>query len=133
VRWIAVCLALIVAGAYGLMGAGVLDVGSAAGPPGIVYAAAASYATGGLLLLARLRWLWLLGAIVNALVLLVFVEAQGAHADVVLSPGALVSKTAQVLLELALLYLILGATSRRGPRGPSASTAASCRGYLVSH
>jgi hypothetical protein len=62
---------------------------------------------GGLLILLRWRWLWIFGAGVNALVVLIFVQSYLARPAVMFSPGGLVSKALQVLLELSLVSLIV--------------------------
>jgi peptidoglycan/LPS O-acetylase OafA/YrhL len=114
VMWVAVALAVIAALAYLMIEIGVLGVGPAKGPAGIVYAAAGGYLLGGLLILVRRRWLWMIGATINALVVLFFVSAYQDRPEVFFSPGGLVTKAAQVLLEVCLIYLIL--TYRRHPR-----------------
>lgn len=75
VIWLAVVLALIAAVAYvmiamGILGVGDLNVGQDAGT--IVYVAAGSYLLGGLLILVHRRWLWIVGVLINALVVLFF-------------------------------------------------------------
>jgi hypothetical protein len=61
---------------------------------------------GGLLILLRNRGLLLFGAFINAMVVLFFFSMYQNRPAVVLSPGGLVSKIAQVLLEVALIYVI---------------------------
>jgi hypothetical protein len=75
VIWLAVALALIAAIAYvmiamKILGVGDLEVEQDAGV--IVYVAAGSYLLGGLLILVRRRWLWIIGVLINALVMLFF-------------------------------------------------------------
>ena len=112
---LAVALAMIAALAYLMIQLGVLGVGSASGPAGIVYAAAGGYVLGGLLILLRRRWLWMIGATINALVVLFFFSAYHDRPDVIFSAGGLATKAAQVLLEACLIYLIL--TYRRPKKG----------------
>jgi hypothetical protein len=107
VMWVAVALAVIVALAYVMIELGVLAVGPATGPAGIVYTAAGGYLLGGLLILAHRRWLWMIGAGINALVILLFVSAYQGQPAIFFSPGGLVTKTAQVLFEVCLIYLIV--------------------------
>jgi hypothetical protein len=76
-------------------------------PATIIYVAAGSYLLGGLLILFQRRWLWITGAVINAMVMLVFFNAYLQRPAVLLSPGGLLSKTAQLLLELVLIYLII--------------------------
>jgi len=106
---IALALALIAALAYVLIALGVLAVGDlrpAEQPSGIVYAAAISYLVGGLLILLRRRWLWVTGALINALVIVFFFQVYQERPAVLFSLGGLVTKATQVLLEVILIYLI---------------------------
>lgn len=73
--WVAVALAVIAALTYVLMAMDILGVGDLQleeAPPGIAYMAAGGYLLGGLLILLRRRWLWTVGAVINALVILFF-------------------------------------------------------------
>lgn len=106
---LAVLFAWLAAGAYGLLAAGVLGTGGyqpEPGSEGIVLASATCYALGGALVLLRRRWLWIVGAVVNALVLLMFFSAYAGDPSVLLSAGGLATKGAQVPLEVALLVLV---------------------------
>ena len=90
ILWVAVALALLAALSYVLMALNVLGVGDLQmdeKPAVIIYVAAGCYLLGGLLILLRNRWLMLFGA-------------------VMFSPGGLVSKIAQILLEVVLMYVI---------------------------
>jgi len=103
-------LALLAALVYFLMGAGVLqpgDLQTDEAPAGIAYIAGACYAVGGLLILARRRWLWVIGAVINALVIVMFIAAYAARPTVLLSTPGLATKAAQILLEIGLIYLIV--------------------------
>ncbi len=75
-------------------------------PAVIIYVAAGCYLLGGLLILLRWRWLLIFGAGINALVILFFFNLYKDRPGVILSPGGLVSKIAQILLEVALIYVI---------------------------
>jgi len=117
VTW-ATGLALTAALSYVLVGLNVLAVGdlqTTEAPAAITYVCAGSYLLGGLLILLRWRWLWMVGAGINALVMLVFFTAYMSRPSVMFSPGGLVTKAAQLLLEAGLLYIILTA-GRRSPR-----------------
>jgi hypothetical protein len=108
--WPAVGLALLAAVSYILIQLGILGVGdlqTGEGPAVIVYAAAGCYLVGGLLILVRRRWLWIIGAVINALVILFFVMAYQQRPAVMFSPGGLATKAAQLLLEVSLLSLIM--------------------------
>jgi len=122
VVWLAVGLAVVTAVIYIMMGwdwLGVGDLTAEEGPPGIIYVAAGSYLVGGLLILLRRRWLWVMGAVINALVILFFFSMYQERPAVLLSPGGIVSKAAQILLEVGLIYLIVAdwLRSRRKNRG----------------
>lgn len=110
ILWLAVILALAAALAYVLIAQNVLAVGDIQAterPPTIIYVAAGSYLVGGLLILVRRRWLWVLGALINALVILFFFQMYQDRPAVLLSPGGLLSKAAQLFLEGTLIYLII--------------------------
>lgn len=108
--WLAVALAVLAATTYVLIGLDMLDVGdwqSAERPSAIIYVAAGSYLLGGLLILLRRRWLWSVGAVINALVILFFVLVYQDRPAVLFLSGGIASKAAQLLLEVILIYLII--------------------------
>jgi len=110
-------LALLAALVYFLMGAGVLQPGDLQAddaPAGIAYFAGACYVVGGLLILARKRWLWVIGAVVNALVIVGFIAAYATRPGVLFCAPGLATKVAQILLEIGLIYLIV--TYKQGKR-----------------
>ena len=110
-------LALLAALVYFLMGAGVLQPGDLQAddaPAGIAYFAGACYVVGGLLILARNRWLWVIGAVVNALVIVGFIAAYAARPSVLFSVPGLATKSVQILLEIGLIYLIV--THKQGKK-----------------
>jgi len=110
-------LALLAALVYFLMGAGVLQPGDLQAddaPAGIAYFASACYVVGGLLILARKHWLWVIGAVINALVIVGFFAAYAARPSVLFSVPGLATKSAQILLEIGLIYLIV--THKQGKR-----------------
>jgi len=109
IMWTAVVLALLASLSYVLMaldalGVGDLQVGEK--PANVIFVAAGCYLLGGLLIFTRNRWLLLFGAFVNAMVILFFFSMYQNRPAVILSPGGLVSKIAQILLEVALIYVI---------------------------
>lgn len=109
IMWTAVGLALFTALSYILMQFNVLGVGDLQvdeKPAGIIYVAAGCYLLGGLLILTRNRWLLLFGVFINAMVILFFYNMYQNRPAVMFSPGGLVSKIPQILLEVALLYVI---------------------------
>jgi hypothetical protein len=109
VIWAAVSLALAAALSYLLIGWNILSVGNlqeAEAPAGIIYVCSGCYIVGGLLILFRWRGLWITGAAINAMVILFFFAGYINRPEVIFSPGGLATKTAQLLLEIALLHLI---------------------------
>jgi hypothetical protein len=69
--WLAVALSIIAALAYLMIASGILAVGDlqlAEEGGAIVYVAAGSYLLGGLLILPRRRWLWIVGALIYLIV-----------------------------------------------------------------
>jgi hypothetical protein len=80
---------------------------------GFFYVAAAFYLASGLLILTRRRWLWLAGALFNALVILFFIQMYASRPDVLFSPGGMVTKIAQLGLEGLLIYLIFSYHGRQ--------------------
>ncbi len=107
---LAVLFAWMAAAGYLLLAAGVLGTGGYQPEPGgegIVVVAAVGYAVGGALVLLRRRWLWIVGAVLNALVMLMFFSAYASDPSVLLSAGGLATKVAQISLEATLLVLIL--------------------------
>jgi hypothetical protein len=110
ILWLAVGLSLLAAVSYLLIERQLLAVGdlqTADRPATIVLVAAACYALGALLILVRRAWLWIVGAGVNLLVILFFVLAYLGRPSVMFSPGGLVTKSAQIFLEVCLLALIV--------------------------
>ena len=109
VIWVAVALAIFSALTYVLMAFNVLGVGDLQmdeRPAGIIFFAAGCYFLGGLLILLRNRWLLLFGAFINAMVILFFFNMYRDRSAVMFSPGGLVSKIAQILLEVTLIYVV---------------------------
>jgi hypothetical protein len=90
--------------AFNVLGVGDLQVGEK--PINVIFVAAACYLLGGGLILLRNRWLLLFGAFINAMVVLFFFNLYQDRPAVMFSPGGLISKTAQILLEFALLYTL---------------------------
>jgi len=104
-------LALISALTYVLLILGILKAGEMMTPergvPAYFYIVPAGYVIGGLLILLKKRWLWITGAIVNAIPIVVFYAAYAGKPDVMLSAAGLIAKTSQILLEIGLIYLIV--------------------------
>ena len=107
--WLAFGLALATAAAYALIIWHVLPIGDydwADAPAFIGYAAIIGYLLGGLLILVRQRWLWIIGLLINALVMFAYFSMHQAEPNLLLSAGGLVSKILQIVLEVTLIYLI---------------------------
>ncbi len=110
VTLLAVALAFAAAVAYVLIGLGLLGVGdlqTSGAPTAIPYLAAGGYVLGALLIPLHRRGLLLTGAVINALIILVFVQAYAQRMAVLFSPGGLATKSAELLLEVSLLYLLV--------------------------
>ena len=90
---------------FNTLSVGDLQVGEK--PAGIIYVAAGFYLVGGLLILLRNRGLLLFGAFINAMVIFFFFNMYQNRPAVMFSAGGLVSKIAQILLEVVLLYVIV--------------------------
>lgn len=108
--WLSVGLALFTALTYILIAFNLLGVGDpqvARDGGSIVYVAAGCYLLGGLLILLRNRWLLLFGAFINFMVILFFFSMYQTRPEVMFSPGGLVSKIAQILLEVLLLLVLV--------------------------
>ena len=105
-----VVLAGLAALFYFLTGAGILQPGELdveEAPSTIAYVAGAGYVVGGLLILVRKRWLWIIGAVINALVIMIFFIMYAGRPVVMFSVPGLATKSAQILLELGLFYLVV--------------------------
>jgi hypothetical protein len=80
----------------------------------IVYVAGGCYILGGLLVLAKKRWLWIFGLVMNTLVMAFFFTRYFNNPAVYVSLPGLGTKIPQILLEAGLIYLI--ATYNRIPK-----------------
>jgi hypothetical protein len=102
-------LALIAAVIYFLTGSEVISIPEtdlSGGPPGWAYVAGGCYLVGGLLILLRKRWLWIIGLAANTLVIIVFFTMHHARPEILTSLPGLGTKIPQILLEIGLIYLI---------------------------
>lgn len=111
-KMINVCaaLAFLITAAYLLLGFGVLEAGNInteEAPEFMTYIAAAGYLLGGLLIFTKKRWLWIVGAVINLMVMAIFFSGYADRADVLTSSAGLITKILQVLLEICLVYLII--------------------------
>jgi hypothetical protein len=81
-------------------------VSSVNGPPGWAYLSGVCYALGGILISLKKRWLWIVGLVMNTLVMGVFFTIHLRTPEIIFSLPGLGTKIAQVLLEGALIYLV---------------------------
>lgn len=106
-------LALTVAIIYILIGVGVLQAGDlitdVRSIPVGYYIIPAGYIIGGILIFLRERWLLITGALINGFAILVFYTAYADLPDVLWSAASLITKIAQIILEIGLIYLIVTA------------------------
>ena len=72
----------------------------------LVYVAGGCYILGGLLILAKKRWLWIVGLVMNTLVIAFFFIMYRNNPAVMLSLPGLGTKIPQIILEVGLVYLI---------------------------
>jgi hypothetical protein len=105
-----VILALIAALAYVLMGIGILTPGDLVADeetmPAFYYIMPVAYVIMGFLVLLKKRWLWIALAAVNAFTILVFYAMYADQPDVMLSAPGLITKIAQIIMEIGLIFLI---------------------------
>lgn len=113
-------LALTAALLYAMIALGVLpsgDLVNADGTAGMMTLAAVCYLFGGLLLRIRLRWLWIVSAVINGAATFFFFRLYQGSPEVLLTTGRFATTAAQMLLELVLVYLIAASFQRiRGPK-----------------
>jgi hypothetical protein len=83
---------------------GHLDSGSQM--PAFFLVIPACYALGGLLILLKKRWLLTTGAVINTFTLAVFYTMYASQPDVMLSAPGLLTKIAQAILEIGLIFLV---------------------------
>jgi len=103
-------LALIAVVAYVLMGIGVIQPGDLQTDdtmPTFYYIIPVGYLIIGVLVLLKKRWLWITLAAFNAFTIVVFYAMYAGQPDVMFSAPGLITKIAQILLEIGLIYLII--------------------------
>ena len=101
-------LAFIAAVFYILLAAGIITVPLAGDGShrAIIYVAGGCYILGGLLILAKKRWLWIVGLVINTLVIAIFFMMYRNNPAVMLSLPGLGTKIPQIILDVGLIYLI---------------------------
>ena len=103
-------MALIAALIYVLMARGIMHAGDIVadeGLPAYFYVVPGGYILGGLLILLKKRWLWITGAVINGFGITMFYTAYAARPEIMLSAPGLITKIAQILMEIGLIYLIV--------------------------
>jgi hypothetical protein len=107
---ICLVLALIAAVFYFFMGAGIITVPTLATGSDfsvITFVAGGGYVLGALLLvLVRKRWMWGIGLVINAIVILIFFMMYNQKTEIMFSLPGLGTKISQILLEIGIVYLI---------------------------
>ncbi len=114
---LAFILAVITTIAYLLIGFNLLPIGNFDKPDeggAIIFVAAGCYLLGGLLIFAKRRWLWIIGILINALVMTFYFSMYHAQPDILLSAGGLITKIVQILLEVTLLLLLIRSWVKKG-------------------
>jgi hypothetical protein len=104
-----VALAFIAAIFYFLLGSHIITAASLTGTSAtqiIIFIAGGCYILGGFLILVKKRWLWIIGLVMNTLVLVVFFSMYVKNPSVIFSLPGLGTKIPQILLEAGLIYLI---------------------------
>lgn len=108
--WIAFSLGCFISIAYVLIALGLIPIGltdpSKEGGI-IIFIAAGCYLLGGSLILTQRKWLWVIGILINALVMLFFFNMYQARPEVMFSAGGLMTKIPQLLLEISLIMLLV--------------------------
>ncbi|MFA5065207.1 MAG: hypothetical protein WC566_07060 [Dehalococcoidia bacterium] len=102
-------LAFIAAVFYILLAAGIITVPTLESKDWqrtLIYVAAGCYMLGGLLILAKKRWLWIVGLVMNTLVMVFFFIMYRNNPAVIFSLPGLGTKIPQIILEVGLIYLI---------------------------
>ena len=116
VPWVAGALSLVAAAVYLVIASPARPAGYKAPPAPVLAVAALAYLVGGGLILLGDRRLLILGAVLNPLVLLAYAAAAiKGHATV--DGLSLTGKAAQIGLEVALLWLVMGPTESAGELG----------------
>jgi hypothetical protein len=103
-------LAFVAAIVYILMARGIMHAGDLSpgdeGLPPYFYIVPGGYILGGLLILVKKRWLWITGAVINGFGIAMFYGAYYAKPEIMLSAPGLITKIAQIAMEIGLIYLI---------------------------
>ena len=107
---VGMAMALISALVYVLMGIGVMEVPDLTtdeAMPAFYYVIPVAYVIMGILIFFKRRWLLIILTIINAFTIVVFYAAYATQPDIMLSAPGLITKIAQILLEIGLIYLII--------------------------
>jgi hypothetical protein len=110
VMLVCVIMALAASLVYLLMFLNILipdELASEEGLPPFFLIIPGGYLLGGLLVLVKKRWLWITGAAVNTFTICVFYATYAVRPAIMLSAAGLLTKIAQVILEIGLIYLVV--------------------------
>ena len=102
-------LAFVTAVFYVLLAASIITVPSLASKDWqhvLIYVAGGCYILGGLMIMAKKRWLWIFGLVMNTLVMVFFFIMYRNNPAVIVSLPGLGTKIPQITLEAGLVYLI---------------------------
>lgn len=75
-------------------------------PPVMAFIAGGCYILGGLLIVLRRRWLWIIGLVMNTMVMVIFFLIYSQKPEIILSFPGLATKIPEILLEFGLIYII---------------------------
>ena len=107
-------LALIAAIGYFLMGAGVIhaaDLTLKDAPPAFAWIAGVFYLAAGTVLFLNKRWVPVALVIINVFPVLIFYVMWRSRWDVMFSAPGLITKIAQILLEIGLIFVLVNKKS----------------------
>ncbi len=108
--WVCTVLAFIASIGYFLMGAGVIhaaDLTQKDAPPPFAWIAGAFYLAAGLLLFVKKHWIPVALVIINVFPILIFYVMWRSRSDVMFSAPGLITKIAQIMLEIGLIFVLL--------------------------
>lgn len=117
ISWVCLVLALVAALGYFLMGAGIIQAGDpvlndasssdTTAPWGFDWIAGGFYVIAGLALLLKKRWVPVTLAVINIIPIAGFYFMWADRPDVLWSAPGLITKVAQILLELGLVFYLI--------------------------
>ena len=112
--WACSALAFAATVGYFLMGAGVIHAAGLTlkdAPPAFAWTAGVFYLAAGILLFLKKRWIPTALVIINIFPVLIFYVMWRGRSDVMLSAPGLITKIAQILLEIGLIFALVNTKS----------------------